>query len=216
LIESKAKVEELERSKLNTFKETLGQMLEKYLSIDQVVKLGLEYDFMPIDAGVILDPPQDHPDPKTPSEPQKMYFFKEDRYLVYDLQEKKIIEGPKYIQDTTDNEPNWPGMTFDRVDEVLNWEDGKVYFFYGSDYIRFDLKKWKADENYPRRIREHWVGVMFDRIDAAIVLEQKIFFFRNDQYIVYDMVACKTDPGYPKELIGLYIDGWDIPLSSIL
>jgi hypothetical protein len=53
------------------------------------------------------------------------------------------------------------GLTFDTVDAVINWANGKVFFFKGDLYTRYDIKADKADPGYPRRIdAKNWPGLV--------------------------------------------------------
>ncbi len=67
----------------------------------------------------------------------------------------------------------------------------------------------KIDEGYPELISKGWVGLTFDRIDAAIYWgDGKVYFFREDQYIRYDTVIYRADPGYPNFIVGHYVEDW--------
>ncbi len=53
---------------------------------------------------------------------RKLYFFNRDSYLRFDVDTGSIDEGyPKKISE------GWPGVTFDRVDAVLNAGDDTIY-----------------------------------------------------------------------------------------
>ncbi|MGB0385427.1 MAG: hemopexin repeat-containing protein [Ardenticatenaceae bacterium] len=74
------------------------------------------------------------------------------------------------------------------IDAVLDAGPDSTYFFKGNQYIRYNIRKNKADPGYPQPITKRWAGVTFDRIDAAIYWGGgKVYFFRNDQHIRYDM-----------------------------
>ena len=36
------------------------------------------------------------------------------------------------------------------IDGAVMWPDGKVYFFSGPKYYRYDIAAEKVDDNYPR------------------------------------------------------------------
>lgn len=135
---------------------------------------------------------------------RKLYFFNRDKYLRLDADKKQIDPGyPKFIAE------GWPGVTFDRVDAVLNVAPDALYFFRGNQYIRFNTITNRADEGYPQQVSTRWVGVTFDRIDAAVYWgNAKVYFFRGNQYIRYDTVNYRADPGYPKCIIGNYVEDW--------
>jgi hypothetical protein len=135
---------------------------------------------------------------------RKLFLFNRDQYLRIDVDTKTIDPGyPKKISE------GWPGVTFDRVDAVLNTGPDALYFFLGNQYIRFNMFNNHADEDYPDFIGKRWVGVTFDRIDAAVYWgNAKVYFFRGNQHIRYDMINYRTDAGYPKFIIGNYVDDW--------
>lgn len=114
------------------------------------------------------------------------------------------------VQDRRPIKPDWPGLTFPKVDAAFYWGSDTAYFFYLSQYVRFDTKRWKAFEGYPKKIQEHWHGVPFDRIDAAVVLGKAVYLFRNDEFVAYNMETFTVDPEYPRYLLGSYIEDWDI------
>ena len=53
------------------------------------------------------------------------------------------------------------------------WNNGKVYFFQGSEYARYDIAQDMADSDdgngnaYPRPIRNNWPGLFEENMDAA-------------------------------------------------
>jgi hypothetical protein len=62
---------------------------------------------------------------------------------------------------------------------------------------------------YPDLVSKRWVGVTFDRIDAAVYWgNAKVYFFRGNQQIRYDTVIYRADPGYPKPIISNYVEDW--------
>ncbi|MHB8770673.1 MAG: hemopexin repeat-containing protein [Syntrophales bacterium] len=89
----------------------------------------------------------------------------------------------------------------DRVSAAIEWKDGKIYLFGGSEYVRVDPATNGADPGYPQSILPAWPG-LFDRdIDAAILwINAKAYFFKGDEYIRYDVAGDKADPGYPKKI----------------
>ena len=88
----------------------------------------------------------------------------------------KVDEGyPKRISE------GWPGVTFDRIDATLAVGFDCIYFFYGSEYIRFNPLKGCADDGYPQPVQKRWVGLTFERIDAALYWGGgKAYFFHGD------------------------------------
>jgi Hemopexin len=100
------------------------------------------------------------------------------------------------------------------LDAALNGQasrDGKVYFFKGQEYVRWDWSADRADAGYPKSIAEWGFPSPFDAgIDAAVegrrMYGKKAYFFKGDQYLRYDWISDKIDSGYPKS-----IDDWSFP-----
>lgn len=60
-----------------------------------------------------------------------------------------------------------------------------------------------------RTCGKRWVGVTFERLDAAIYWGNgKVYFFKDDQHIRYDLITRCADPGYPKHIVGNYVEDW--------
>jgi len=137
---------------------------------------------------------------------QKMYLFKRDSVIRIDILTRKIDEGyPKRIAE------EWPGLGFSRVDAILNAGPDAVYFFKGENYVRYEMSEqcYGVFEGYPQAIKDRWIGVIFDRIDAAIYWRfDKVYFFSGDRYIRYDMSNYRADAGYPKALPSNYVQDW--------
>ncbi|MGH8552985.1 MAG: hemopexin repeat-containing protein, partial [Methylococcales bacterium] len=135
---------------------------------------------------------------------KKLYFFNRDSFIRIDCERRAIDPGfPQTIAE------GWPGVSFSRVDAVLNVAPDALYFFCGKKYIRFNMLKNHADEGYPEITNKHWAGLTFDRVDAAVYWgNAKVYFFRGNEYVRYDMINFCVDPGYPKFLIGNYVEDW--------
>jgi hypothetical protein len=132
---------------------------------------------------------------------QKVYFFKGDKYLRYDIAADRVDQGyPLPIAG------NWPGLWTDHIDAGVVWPNGKAYFFRGAQYIRYDIAKDKADPGYPVDIKSGWPGFppsFAAGIDNVVVWNNgKAYFFKGSEYIRYDIAADKTDPGYPQPIAG--------------
>ncbi|MEN3333528.1 MAG: hypothetical protein V7641_2893 [Blastocatellia bacterium] len=130
---------------------------------------------------------------------QKVYFFKGDQYLRYDIAADRVDPGyPLPIAG------HWPGLWTDHIDAGVVWPNGKAYFFRGSQYIRYDIAKDKADPGYPADIKGGWPGFPSSfaaGVDDAVVWNNgKAYFFKGSEYIRYDIAADKTDPGYPQPI----------------
>jgi hemopexin len=138
-------------------------------------------------------------------------------------------EADLFFQELTGRAPrrrrNWPGAAEaigeaapGPIDAVVKWPNGKAYFFYGADYVRYDVKADKVDSGYPRPIAGNWTGLFTSGIDAAIEWGNgKVYFFKGDQYSRYDIVHDRVDTGFPKPIAGnwpgLFTDGIDAAVN---
>jgi hypothetical protein len=94
------------------------------------------------------------------------------------------------------------GSSYATPEVVQEKAKGKIYFFKGSEYIRFDIAADKADPGYPKTISSAtWNGLWTSGIDAAVNFGNgKIYFFKGSEYICFNIAADKADPGYPKPI----------------
>src|SRR5215475_9156172 len=88
----------------------------------------------------------------------KLFFFRGDRYLRYDVAADKIDDG--YPQSIS---ANWPGLAAagfaQNIDGALPWGNGKVFFFCGERYLRYDGALDRTDDGYPLPIADNWPGL---------------------------------------------------------
>jgi hypothetical protein len=83
------------------------------------------------------------------------FFFAGDRYLRYDLDEKKVDIGPAAVSG------GWPALPKEfrhDLDAVVHWGEGHAYFFKGDRYLRFDLEKKVVDVG-PASVSGGWPGL---------------------------------------------------------
>jgi hypothetical protein len=151
----------------------------------------------------------------------RAYFFAGNQYYRYTVVRNAV--DPNYPKPIAGN---WPGMSdigFDSdIGAAVNWGNGKVYFFKGDQYARYDLPSDKVDPGYPKPITGNWPGVAgtgFEAgLDAAITYGNgKVYFFRGDKYLRLDLVSKAVDAGYPKAIAGnwpgVYASGIDAALE---
>jgi hypothetical protein len=137
-------------------------------------------------------------DPKTGKPVRKVYFFKGDAYVRYDVAQDRVEDGwPKRIgRDHVTGEENWPGMAqakaadgrsfADGIDGAINWRNGKLYFFRGDAYLRYDLFDDRVDPGWPKKIgrdhvtgEENWPGMVASGFDRGVRAPFDVF--RNDR-----------------------------------
>ena len=87
----------------------------------------------------------------------KVFFFAGSLYARYDKPLDRVDAGPLPIAG------NWPGMAqigfANRLDAALHWSGGKVFFFRGTRYVRYDADDDEVDEGFPLPIAEMWPGM---------------------------------------------------------
>jgi len=147
----------------------------------------------------------------------KVFLFKGDHYLRYDIPANRVDTGyPLPIGEF------WTGLAehgFDSgIDAAANWDNGKVYFFKGSQYLRYDIQGDRVDDGFPLPIAGNWPGLaeagFADGLDAVINWGNgKAYFFRGDDYLRYDIASDTTDQGYPERCILQSVEGRMRPLA---
>jgi len=70
-----------------------------------------------------------------------------------------------------------------------------VYFFKGTEYVRFDFDKNEVDAGYPKVLsNKNWNKVSFSSIDAIVPWKSPILYlFNGSQYHRYNI---ETDQAY--------------------
>lgn len=80
---------------------------------------------------------------------RKVYFFRDDEYLRYDVTGDRIDDG--YPKKIIDYWTGWP-QHWTRIQGAFDWGNGKLYFFSGEEYLRYDKFFDKVDSGYPRPV----------------------------------------------------------------
>ncbi|XP_065669595.1 collagenase 3 isoform X2 [Hydra vulgaris] len=92
------------------------------------------------------------------------------------------------------------GFTADMVnlDGAVRWHLNKrVYFFKGNKYWRFNEKTYRIDPDYPKLIRDFWIGVP-DNIDGVFEWTNNyLYFFKGLNYYRFDNKRLMVADGYP-------------------
>ncbi len=124
-----------------------------------------------------------------------VYLFKGSEYVRFNMKKNKVTKGPKKI---ATNWKGWPASWAGGVDAAFNWGGGRIYFFKGNQYIRYDRDKGKVDKG-PKNISGNWGGwpaSWADGVDSAINFENgRIYFFKGNKYLRYDKSSNKVDKG---------------------
>jgi hypothetical protein len=140
------------------------------------------------------------------------YFFRGSQYLRYDYGDD--LPDPGYPRSIA---AEWHGLPagftagFDAAFNGQNGFAGKLYFFKGDRYVRYDWATDKTDPGYPKSIAAEWHGLPANfttGIDAAVTgkgpFAGKAYLFKGGQYVRYDWATDKTDPGYPKSIAAMW------------
>jgi hypothetical protein len=133
----------------------------------------------------------------------RIWFFKGDSYIRYFEKPdgNDSSDGPMPV---TGNWPGWPNSFATGVDAALlgtGAYEGKIWFFSGSQYLRYDLATDQVD-GQPRPIAGAWRGVegpFAGRVDAAIhgmgAYYGVCWLFSGGQYLRYNLVTDSAEGG---------------------
>ncbi|TXR58946.1 hypothetical protein DN395_26000 [Bacillus sp. AR18-7] len=124
----------------------------------------------------------------------KVYFFYGDEFIRFDISDNAVESyylppnPPRKIADY------WPGLWSDGIDAAVNWGNGKIYFFRGSEYLRYDISLERVDPGYPISINSAWSGIWPDKIDAVLYQGgEKAYFFKDNEYRRFDLATNNVD-----------------------
>jgi hypothetical protein len=98
----------------------------------------------------------------------KLFFFKGDEYLRYDLAtDMADTATPSYPRNTA---AWWPGLWDAGVDAVSELGDGRLVFFNGPDFAQYDIARDAVDPGFPRPIAARWPALGDGGVDAALLV----------------------------------------------
>jgi hypothetical protein len=134
----------------------------------------------------------------------KIYFFRGSKYVRF----SNVSAGvdPEYPKPIAGNWPGLPGSFNQGIDAaLLRGDNHKIYFFKGSEYVRFSNVSAGVDPEYPKPIAGNWPGLpdSFNQgIDAAFWHQgnNKLYFFKGTEYVRFSDVEKGMDPNYPKSI----------------
>ncbi|MEH6701592.1 hemopexin repeat-containing protein [Parasphingorhabdus sp.] len=107
----------------------------------------------------------------------KVFFFRSGQFMRYDIAADRVDPGyPQPVDNRT-----WPGLqALGRIESAVNAGNGKIYFFSGNRYLRYDVAANRADPGYPQLINaQTWPGVWPNNITMAASGPGKLLLFRS-------------------------------------
>jgi hypothetical protein len=81
------------------------------------------------------------------------------------------------------------------VDSVVLWPNGKIYFFSGDQYFRYDIANEAVDADYPLPIQDHWKGLGGVQFQGALAWPNgKAYFFSRERFYTFDIGLDRVEP----------------------
>jgi hypothetical protein len=120
----------------------------------------------------------------------KVYEINDELVSVYDKNSGEAISSG-LVFNTVFNLP------VNSIDAAIDWQDGKVYFFKGDSYYKYDVAAETCDAGYPRPIAGNWKGLWTENIWACVRKESNAYFFAGEEYTRYNCANDSADEGYP-------------------
>jgi N-acetylmuramoyl-L-alanine amidase/Hemopexin len=84
-----------------------------------------------------------------------VYFFNGAKYLRFNLAVNVVDVAPTAIAANWSSLPKEPLDFTKNLDAVVNWADGRAYFFKEDQYVRYDIKSDQVDWG-PKKIATYW------------------------------------------------------------
>ncbi len=118
---------------------------------------------------------------------------------------------PVLIDSEANPGTDWPGFRqrgfHSGIQAALNYGNGKLYFFKGNQYIRYDLASYATDGPFlidSGQLRDtDWHGLRAVGFDANISAalnwgDGRVFFFKDDSFVTYGVASnCVIDVRRP-------------------
>jgi hypothetical protein len=137
-----------------------------------------------------------------------VYFIRGNQFIQFNVTQDQVVAGPAALTTIT----GWPAA-WTTVDAAINnpagapgsYWDKKVYFFRGTEYLRFNVATNSVDIA-PKLISAGWPGVYTSGINYGFMKSNKAYFFKGTEYLRFNLsntpaeekvdVATRTIQGY--------------------
>jgi len=122
------------------------------------------------------------------------FFFKGDNVWIF--RNKRRLKGPTPFSDY-----RLPSE-LKHMDAAMEWPgNGRTYFFKGEEYWRYSWYSKRADNGYPKKIKNAWLGVPND-LNAALQWKNgKTYFMKGRRYYALRRRGRpRVAPEYPKDI----------------
>jgi hypothetical protein len=113
---------------------------------------------------------------------------------------------------------SWPTTFGNHLDAVVPWKNGKIDFFSGARFVRYDVAEDRVDAGHSREIGAGFPGLWRDGVDAGASWgDGNAYFFKGDEYVRFDVAAGRVAAGYPRKIRddwpGVFTSGIDAVMA---
>lgn len=132
-----------------------------------------------------------------PKQRGKIYFFRGDQCILYDLGNRR--PDPGYPRAITTEFAGQGGLGANGIDAALRLANGRFYLFKGSECALYSSRR-RLEQGYPRAITADWPGLWAQDLDAAFRSGRSAFFSKGNQYTWYNIPGGRQVGGFPRVL----------------
>ena len=133
---------------------------------------------------------------------QILYFFKGDKFVLFDLAANKVKEPAPVPINSPENWNGMPSVGFgDKLDTAVNWAPGNLYFFKGNKFLQYDSRANRTKGQVaPIASPGNWQGMdasgFASDLDASLNWGGGLlYFFKGDHYIKFNQSNNRIDGG---------------------
>jgi len=92
-----------------------------------------------------------------------------------------------------------------KIDAAFRWSNGRIYFFLGSNYYRYNEDSREIDPGYPRPSSKHWQGVPSSLNGVFRYVNGMTYFFKGNQYYRFNDSSLSVDSDYPRLISDFWV-----------